>query len=245
MKQDTQQLFDINKFPNEPGLLLFGISMSRITTAQNAEACFASVEHLVEKVTKPQVGLNFIYSDYLYFNSDTPAFELKNNYLAQMLIHKNHFKKILSKNKWYVEKSFSFTTWAQNILGVKEWSTYLGDIKKWYASDEKFRECVKKDADDAQMPLTEHQINFFIEEILFFYLSANGKVQFDNNFVDGREKWILGCYPGKPLRSEIYLFQNNPFKLSNPKNKYEHSYYDLAEKKLYHYHDINLDTYET
>ncbi|USN43861.1 MAG: hypothetical protein H6500_05730 [Candidatus Woesearchaeota archaeon] len=242
---EKHQFHDINKFPAETGLLLFGISMSKISNSQSAKKCFEYIEHLVCKIEKPHVGLNFIYSDYLYFNSDEQALALKNKFQALMIAHKNEFQKILNKHKWYVQSAVAFMTWGQFILEAKEFPAYLGKLKKLYETDELFRQYLKKDAIDCGVELTENQKLFFLEEILLIYLVAKGRIALHNDFVQGKEKWKLFCYPGKTLYSEIYLFQINPFKLSNPENKYENSYYDLEEKKIYDFLNIDLKTFTT
>ena len=84
-------------------------------------------------------------------------------------------------------------------------------------------------------------INFILEEIAMFYLSQKGSFRLDNKFVTDTEKsWTLQAYPGKPLNSEVYLFQKNPLGLSNPKNPYENCYYDLEDKILYDYTRMNI-----
>jgi predicted S18 family serine protease len=108
-KNSQNKLFDINRFPLQEGILVFGISMSKIATSQSATKCFEYINFIVNKIQKPQVGLNFIYSDYLYFNSNEKASVLKNRYLAQIQSHKNQFEKLLNKNKWYIQKAFSFS----------------------------------------------------------------------------------------------------------------------------------------
>ena len=40
----------------------------------------------------------------------------------------------------------------------------------------------------------------------------------------------------------LYMQQKNPFQLSNPTNVYEHSIYDLEEKKLYNATRLDLET---
>jgi hypothetical protein len=66
--------FDINKLPPEKGLLLFGLSMNKLQKRQDAEHCLEDIKHLAtDKISKPTVGLNFIYSDFLYLYSDKPA----------------------------------------------------------------------------------------------------------------------------------------------------------------------------
>ena len=95
-KNLINQFFDINKLPPEEGILVFPISMSRISNSQNAKNCWEYMKIFSpDKIIKPIVGLNFIYGDYLYFNSDEKASILKNKYLSLILSHKNNFLKII------------------------------------------------------------------------------------------------------------------------------------------------------
>lgn len=241
MKETKTDFYDLNQFPVTEGIIYFPISMSRITNSQNAKTCFEYLEHLVKKIRKPAVGVNIIYGDFLYLNSDEKASKLKSKYLPLILSHKNSFLNILKKNPWYIRKSFSFITWNQLVLDAKDYFNYLGELKKIYAKDKDFQKAIEIDAINAGKKFDdENQINFFIEEILMFYLIAKGRVRMVNEFVVDHEKWILMCYPGKPLLSEVYIFQKNLFGLNNTKNKFENCYYDLEEKKLYDYNKIDL-----
>jgi hypothetical protein len=76
-----------------------------------------------------------------------------------------------------------------------------------------------------------------------FYLLSKGKINLPNQHVQGREEWILWCYPGIPLKGQIYLYQKNPLGLENIKNKYENCTYDLESKKLIDFNRIDLKTY--
>lgn len=174
-KNVENKLFDINKFPLQEGILIFGISMSKISNSQSAKKCFEYIKYLVKKIEKPQVGLNFVYSDYLYFNSDEKACVLKNRYLAQIHSHKNQFEKVLNKNKWYIQKSFSFTTWNQLVIDIKNWTTLFIELKKIYKKDKKFQKYINEDSKQFNRPLDENQLNFLLEEILFFLLGCQGK----------------------------------------------------------------------
>jgi len=125
--------FDINKLPNEEGILIFPISMSRISNSQSAKKCWEYIKIFSpKKIIKPLVGLNFIYGDYLYFNSDEKASILKNKFMPLILSHKNEFLKILSKNPFYIKQSFSFTTWNQVLLECKDFTNLLGKLKIFY-----------------------------------------------------------------------------------------------------------------
>jgi len=232
--------FDINKLPKKEGILVFGISMSRIGNEQSAKKCFRYMESFIPKVLIPAVGLNMIYADNLYFYSDEKASKLKIKFQALASSHKYEFLKILKKHTEYIPKSFSFSTWSQILLESKEFTDYLGRLQKQYLKDKEFQKYVKEDIKSMGKKPGKQQVNFILEEILVLYLISKGKIRLVNDYVQDKEKWVLNCYPGKPLKSEIYLFQKNIFKLSNPKNTYENSYYDLEEKKLYDFTRVNL-----
>jgi hypothetical protein len=236
------EFFDINKFPAQEGMLVFGISMSSISTKQSAERCFKYIEHMVQKIELPYVGLTFLYSDNLYLYQKGDYAKLNKKFQSLMTSHKNNFTKILDKNKWYIRDSFGFITWNQAILYSKKFMTYFGEIKKLYKENKEFNFYVKQDIKAMKRNPTKENVLFILEEILMFYLIAKGEIKFPNNYLHGKEKWTLFCYPGPPLKSETYLFQKNFFKLKNSKNYYENSYYDLEKKKLYKYDKINLKT---
>ena len=188
----VNQFFDINKLPPEEGILVFPISMSRISNAQSAKDCWEYMKIFSpEKIIRPLVGVNFIYSDLLYFNSSEEAAKLKNKFIQLMLAHKHEFLKILNKNPFYIAKAFMFTSWSQMILDCKEYTTYLGLLKKFYKKDKQFQAYVEEDAKFMGKKLDENQVNFILEETLFVYLIAKGKVALKNDYIQGHEKWIL------------------------------------------------------
>ncbi len=236
------KFFDINNFPVHEGILVFPISMSKISNSQSALENFKFVEFFIKKIRKPVVGANFIYSDYLYFNSNEKASVLKAKFLPLILSHKNNFFNILKRHPWYIEKSFSFTTFNQIVLDCRKFMMYLGELKKIYSNDDEFKMWLNKDFINTKKDvLDENQVNFFLEEILLFYLIAKGKVRLLNEYIQDHQKWVLICYPGKPLYSEVYLFQKNFFRLENRDNIYENCYYDLSDKKLYDYTRVELE----
>jgi len=98
-QKKKNEFFDINKFPLEEGMLLFGISIPQIGNIQSAKKCFEYMEHLVKKIEKPHVGLNFIYADNLYFYSDEQPSKLKKKHQSLIASHKFNFLKILNKHK--------------------------------------------------------------------------------------------------------------------------------------------------
>lgn len=241
-KSLTNTFFDINKLPPKEGILVFPISMSRISNAQTPNKCWEYVQIFSpNKIVKPLVGVNFIYGDYLYLNSDERANVLKRKFMPLVLQHKHGFKNIIAKNPYYIDKAFSYTTWNQLLLEAKDFVSYLGELKKIYAADKKLQKYLRDDAEAAgRNNLDSNQINFFLEESLVMYLMAKGRIRMRNDYILDTEKWLLWCYPGKPLKTQIYLFQKNFFKLANTNNEYENAYYDLAGKRLYDFLKIDL-----
>ena len=238
--------FDINQLPQEKGLLVFGISMSRISNAQNAERYFEFLEHVATKIKKTEgIGALFCYGDYLYFLSDDPARELRTKFLSLMFQHRNGFMKIIKKHVEWIPKAFSFLTFGQALLdNSREFAVAFSKIQEFHRNDAEFQEHVSRDCVRSGKGTDEGKRQFFLEEITFFYLASKGRLQLRNDFIRGHEEWILHCYPGKPLESEVYLYQTNPLKFSNPRNKYENCYYDLESKKLFDYMRIDLTTFD-
>ena len=237
------EFYDLNKMPQQEGLLVFGVSMSRIGNAQSARKCFDYMESFIPKILYPAVGLVFLYADSLYLYSDEKASILKKRFQNLIHSHKNEFSKLLKKHPLRIPKSISYLAWNQLVLETREFFDYFGKIQRIYKQDKKFQEYVKKDI--GKKNPSQNEIDFILEEILIFYLISKGRVRLYNDYVQDKQKWILQCYPGKPLMSEVYLFQKNFFKLNNKDNVYENSFYDLEEKRIYDYNRLDLETFRS
>jgi hypothetical protein len=244
MKKGMQknEFFDINKFPPKEGMLIFGISMSQVSNIQSATRCFSYIEEIAKKINYTYVGLTFLYSDNLYFYQKGEPAKLNKRFQQLMISHKNEFQKILNKNRWYIRDSFGFITWNQALLEIKDFMNYFSKLKDIYKKDKTFQKYLKEDIKESGKVINEENIMFILEEILVFYLVSKGKLRFPNKYLDGKEKWVLWCYPGKPLKSEIYLYQRNFFNLQNKENDYENCYYNLSEKKIYNFDNVDLET---
>lgn len=245
----TDKFFDINKLPKDFGILVFPISISRIdnNTGQSPEECLKYVQHFSpKKVSEPKIGLNMIYGDNLYMNSKEEAGSLKNKFMNMIIGHKNAFSKLIHKNRlnFQIQHAFSYEVWNQLFLDYEgDFSFEFRKFKKIYSEDKLFQKYVSDDAEFCKRDLDEYQLNFFLEEFLIFYLSAKKKIRLPNEYIQGREKWILWCYPGAPLKGHIYAFQKSFFNLEAPENPYQNNWYDLEAKKLIDYTKIDLEKY--
>ena len=120
----------------------------------------------------------------LYFYSNEKAYKLRNKFLPLIISHKYNFLKILKKNPWFIDKAFSFTTWNKTLLESKDYMNYFGNLKKLYKKDKKFQKYLKEDLKlIKKVKLDDNQLNFFLEEILLFYLISKGKIKLQNDFV--------------------------------------------------------------
>lgn len=243
---EKNKFFDINTFPESKGILIWGISINRIDNAQSGKKCFDYLQHIDTKIKKTSgIGLNFWYADYLNLISKNKADFLRDKILNAMWRHKNEFGKILAKNVEWIPKAFNYITLGQVLLdNAHAFQTYFPKVKKFYKDDKKFRQYILDDCKNAGKSITANDKKFILEEITLFYLNSKGKIVNPNEYINNHEKWILFCYPGKPLKSEVYLYQKNPCELSNPNNKYENCYYDLSDKILYDYSRLDIETFD-
>jgi len=143
-KDLTNQFFDINKLPAEEGLIVFPISMNRISNpSQGAQTYYEYLGHfnpdkIVKSNPNSKAGGIFVYTDFLYLYSEEPAYKLKNSFTNLMTSHMKSFQNILKKDKHVVQDSFSYTTWSQLYLN----SNFIGffdKLKKIYKEDKEFQ----------------------------------------------------------------------------------------------------------
>lgn len=238
--------FDINKLPPEKGLLLFGLSMNKLFLRQSPKNCIEDIRHFhTQKISKPLVGLNFIYSEFLYLYSDKPAPELKNSFMTQIITHKNGIQSLLEKNNldFQIQHAFNYMAWAQLYVGAKNFNELFNSLKKIYTEDVVFQKYISQDCERYGRDMGDNQVNFFLEEILMFYLMTKNQIKLPNDYVEGQQKWILFCYPGRPLKSTIYMYQLNPFDLDWKDNPYQNTHFDLEAKQLIDFMRVDLETY--
>ncbi len=242
--------FDINKFPKGYGILVFPISLARVEhrTGQSPVQLIEYLKHFSPaKISDPKIGLNLVYGDSLYLNSRKPATELKGKFMNLILRHNNGFKNLLNKEKdrFQIQQAFSYEVWNQLYLDYKGANIEQNfiDFKKWYLGDVLFQKYVKEDAVFCGREITPEQENFFLEEHFLFYLVAKKQIFFPNEYIQGREEWVLWCYPGVPLKGQVYVYQQNPLELDVPENPYQNCSYDLESKKLIDFTRIDLETY--
>jgi len=243
---EINKFFDINKLPQEKGLLLFGLSMNKLFNRQSPEKCIEDVRIFTpSKVSRPQIGLNFIYSDFLYLYSDEPAPKLKHSFMNQVIDHRNGVQNLIEKNHldFQIQHAFNYMVWNQLYVGTRDFNHFFEKIKQLYQTDAKLKKYLEEDCKVYGKDMQDNQVNFFLEEALMFYLLNKNQVKLPNEFIENNQKWVLFCYPGKPLKTTIYLHQLNPLNLDWKENPYQNSQYDLESKELIDFTRVDLETY--
>ena len=112
--------------------------MNKLDNRQNAEHCMEDIRHMgTNKVSKPQIGLNFIYSDFLYLYSDKPAPELKHSFMNQVIGHRNSIQKLIEKShmEFQIQHAFNYMVWNQLYVGTNNFNKLFEEIKRIYKED--------------------------------------------------------------------------------------------------------------
>lgn len=237
---EKNKLYDIKNFPKKEGLVIFPISMSRAKNSQSGRKYKKYIESLNEKVRRGNSGITFLYTDKLYEKYNSREGDSKNRNLQLILDHKNQFVKNMRKEQVFAENAFEFVIWMQLIVKIENFGALFSKVKKLYKEDKKFQKYIKDDMKESKKKIKENNINFLLEEALVAYLILNHEVVIPNSYVNGRDKWRLLAYPGKPNKSMIYLFQKN---MLNKKTQAPYrGQYDLESKKFYNFDNIDLET---
>jgi len=227
----SNQYFDINKFPKDWGIIVLPISMSRIGNTQSPQACIDALDHFLPKIDLNRVGANFIYSEGLYMNLEQDAYTTKNDFARTAVSHMRGVRNLVSKNhrKFQIDHAFNFDSWFQMYLSHKDFFEAFRMVRELYDTDSEFKQKITLDAEEQGKELTERQLAFYLEEHTFAYLLMNRKLTLRNEFVNGREQWVLFAYPGNPPQAQMYLVQKDPLGINGDSNPYK-GQYDLEEK---------------
>ena len=243
-KPEINEFYDINKFPKEPGIIYFAVSMPLLNNIQHPKEMYKADEHVISKIQVSNTGVQVVYTDNLYLYSDKIAMDLKLKHQKTIEVHKQSWLKLIKQNVYIIPKAFTFMTWSQLLLDCPNFSMYLTNFRKIYDKDKKLQSYIKTDIKVAGREISEYTIGYMLEEILTDYLVVKGKVRLHNDYTQDKEEWVINTYQGKPHRSHVYLHQQNFFSLHNNKNMYQDSWYDILNKKLYDYKRLDIDTFD-
>lgn len=235
------EFFDITQLPQEKGLLVFPVSLSKIAGSQSPDECISYLEHFYEKIDRTEgIGVVFVYSDYLYLLTpkDDPA-NTRDRYLNQMAQHRQGILGRIHQTPM-VRQVFSFYSFGQIVIKNPNLLYKTNQALEKYQEDEKLQGYVEDDSEGQE--LDDRQVQFILEESVFFYCLAKGALSFNSDFIDTPE-WMLQCYPGPSLKTETYMLQEDYLNVETSENKFADNYYDLKVELLYEYSKIDMDNF--
>jgi hypothetical protein len=238
------EFFNIKNLPNQEGIVLFPLSMSKLNNGSSPQELLKEAYYFLrKKIIYPTVGMNFVYGDFIYLYSNEKAGSLKKKFTEMIWGHSNALMSLIVKKRmdFQIQHAFSYMTWSQLYLLSKDFYIKFEKIRELYNNDPLFQKYAKMDAKDFGKKLDDNQINFFLEENILFYLMLKGQIKLPNEYIQKREKWLLIAYPGNPIRSLVYLFQKNFFKL--PRVQIYEGWYNLETKLFVDFEDVDLETY--
>lgn len=238
------KFYDINKFPQEKWLIVFPISMSKISHQQSIQECIDNIKFFEKKVLKTWIWIIFVYTDFLYMYNAWKASDLKKKFMKSSYDHKNGIMKFVHSDIKYIPEAFSFLTWNQLYLYYDKFYDEFQNLIKTYESDIILQNYVKKDIKIQWRKSTKNQVLFTLEEYLMTYLLSKWKIKIYNEYVWESYNWILIAYPWSTAKTLWYLYQNNLLKYNNLKNIFENCFYNTDKKIIYDHMKLDLETYE-
>ncbi|MBP7708435.1 hypothetical protein KA107_02020 [Candidatus Pacearchaeota archaeon] len=235
-----KELHDVNQLPSD-GYIVFPLSMSRISNAQNSEECYKWLAFFEKKISVYGLDAVFLYTNGLYYNDNSPALEVRKKTNGQMISHSNAIRKLVIKKREFMPQAMHFVPWDYIVLNCSEFEVYYNLLKKLDKEDKKFHAYVLEVLKDRKE--SEANVTFILEEIAVTHLIRQRMIDFPKTLVK-KDNFRLIAYPGPPLKADIYQWQKKvlPRKEKDTKtNPYYASHYDLDNKVIYNFDEINLD----
>lgn len=233
MVKKESKLRDISRLPTD-GYVVFPLSMSRISNAQNPEECYRWLQFFEKKIQMYGLDAVFLYTNGLYYNNDDSALSVRKKTNGQMISHSNAVRKLVIKKRQYMPQAMHFIPWDYIILNSSEYDQYYNVLKQLDKNDPEFHKAILEDLKDRKE--SEANLSFFIEELTVTHLIRQKLIEFPKTLVK-KDNFRLIVYPGPPLKSDIYQWKKKVL----PQNKdfpFYASHYDIESEVIYNFDEL-------
>ncbi len=202
-----EKYFDINSVPGD-GFLIFPLSMSRLSNALVPEKIYEFLEFFLSKLSHKSIDVVFLYTNGLYYNSEEGSYLLRTKMLNQMVNHKSALDSLILGKRDFIPGAFHFLPWDYTILNTPFFNKERTRLVHHSKNDSHFQKALQQDLDVAEMPASEANLNFLLEELVISHLLTEKEIFLPHRLAtyDG---WRLLCYPGNPPVSLVYLWKKN------------------------------------
>ncbi len=230
MSFDPTLPHDISRLPND-GYLIFPLSMSRLQTSQNPEACYQALAYFDQKIPVISNDVVFLYTNGLYYNTEESALSVRVRTLAQMLGHKNALQRVILQNREFVPQAMHFLPWDFVTLNGPQFESFVHALRRHHLIHPEFQQAVRLSLGEREE--TEANVNFLLEEIAVTHLLREKMVELPKSLVK-QDTFRLICYHGPHMPADAYQWQNHLLPLNEEcTNPYRASHYDLEAHLLF------------
>jgi hypothetical protein len=222
---------EINRISGD-GYLVLPLSVSRLAAGQSPEEVYEIFGYFAPKLEVFANDVVLLYTNGIYFNSEEISFERRKKLNQQILNHATALRSLIFKKKQYIPGAFHFLPVDYVILNSPQFGEYFGLLKKREADDKEFRFAIQQDMGEREY--NEANTNFILEEVAIAHIIRQRLVEFPRTLVRN-DIWRLLCYPGGPILSDAYQWQNNILPRPDTINPYNSGQYNYTSKQLYDY----------
>ncbi len=226
--------FDINLIQGD-GYLVIPLSMVRLGNSQSPEDTYKIFHYFSKKLATYTNDVILLYTSGLYFNDENITYEKRVKINEQMINHSLALRKLIQKKKEFMPGAFHFLPIDYIILNCKDFRVFFNKLKRLVKTDEKFKECVKKDM--GKREYNEANENFILEEVAVAHIIKERLVEFPRTLVKN-DIWRLIAYPGTYMESDKYQWNNKILPQNDIINPFRGTQYDFEKKKLFVYSDM-------
>jgi hypothetical protein len=231
---------DIKILPRQNGVLIFPISMAKISGELSATNLFAILENQIHsKWNNYPLSIIFLYTGDVYSKYGLGS---NSSYNYDIKKHKEDCMRIINYSTYLTKDAFSFVDWDELFNSDKIISEKFEELKSIYLSDEIFQKLMYSDLKRLGKTVDTNNINFLLEEMILPYLFVKGGFDFTDKFTNNTNRYKLICYSGNCPKILVYIHQMNFFNLDKTTNVYQNCFYNFKSNFLFNFEEINLES---
>jgi len=209
-EKDTR-IEEIRAVP-ENGQFILPLSMSKLHNGQSPQKIIEFLNGFIPRLRGRSYDVVLIYTDGLYSNTEQIASAVRPKTINRVRNHVAGMRSLISDQPGYISHAFHFLPWNTVLTQTgSEFEKIAKKIRILYASDPDFRNLIQVDLKGRENTAANRA--FILEEIAFSHAIREGYTKLPH-YLSDIKSWRMFCYPGKPIRSEIYAIK----RASLPKN---------------------------
>jgi len=227
--------YDINRISGD-GYLVLPLSMIRLAHGQDPETCYKIFNHFAEKLEEYSSDVVLLYTSGLYFNSEEPAYKIRQNTNEQILNHADELRNLIQQRKDYMPRAFHYLQLDYVLINSPQYQSYLAELKKLEKEDEEFRSCIEDDIGDREY--NEANVRFILEEVVTAHIIRQKLVRFPQTLVRS-DDWRLIVYPGGYIHADVYQWKHDVLPKPDDSNQFGGTQYNFDNKEIRIFSEID------